>query len=391
MSHGPENTDYNETSDVTEVHAAVKREHSEPVADVTPIPVWVSLLCTGVLIWGAGYMGVFHGGFRGNVFNEYDSTPTVLFPVAKKEVVAGPAVDPIAALGKSTYSVCAACHQSNGLGQAPIFPPLAGSEWVIGGEKRVIAIVLKGLQGPLTVKGQAYNNAMPGQEALSDAKIAAVITFIRSQWGNAASAVTPEMVASVRDEFKSRTTPWTEADLLQIPADSKPAGAPAPVEAAAPAAGTPAPATTTSAPATASAFDLAASVERGKALYPMTCMSCHQPTGAGLPPVFPPLAKSAWVTENPRRLAAILLKGLQGPIDVNGMSYNNMMLAAEVQFPVLKDPAKLADVLNYVRNSWGNKSDEPVTPELVEATKKQFESKSTPWTSDELKAFPPAP
>jgi mono/diheme cytochrome c family protein len=119
-----------------------------------------------------------------------------------------------------------------------------------------------------------------------------------------------------------------------------------------------------------------------------TCIACHQPTGMGLPGAFPPLAKTEYTTGDARRMIAMILKGVQGPLTVNGAQYNNIMLPLDMQFPVLKDDAKVADVLNYVRNSFGNEVKEPVTPEIVTAVRKEFESRTTPWLEADLKAFP---
>src|SRR5436190_3367846 len=107
MQEGPERIDYQETPDVTEVHAAVKREHSEPRADVTPLPLWLTVLCGLAVLWAGLYLGVFHGGFSGNVFNEYESSPQVLFPVPTKPGAAE-AVAPqsLADIGKSVYGNC---------------------------------------------------------------------------------------------------------------------------------------------------------------------------------------------------------------------------------------------------------------------------------------------
>jgi mono/diheme cytochrome c family protein len=140
----------------------------------------------------------------------------------------------------------------------------------------------------------------------------------------------------------------------------------------------------------ASSYDLKASITRGQPLYMQTCVACHQPTGMGLPGAFPPIAKSDYVTADSRRLVAMILKGVQGPLTVNGVQYNNIMLPLDTQFPVLKDDAKVADVLNYVRNSFGNEAKDPVTPEFVTAVRKEFEGKTTPWTEADLKAFPAA-
>lgn len=140
--------------------------------------------------------------------------------------------------------------------------------------------------------------------------------------------------------------------------------------------------------ATAQDAELAASIERGKPLYMMTCVACHQPTGNGLPPVFPPLSGSEYVTGDARRLVAIVTKGITGPLTVKGQAYNNIFIAVDQQFPVLKDPVKLADVLNYVRNNWENKVGTAITPAFVEEIRKEFVERTTPWTEKELLNFP---
>jgi mono/diheme cytochrome c family protein len=110
---------------------------------------------------------------------------------------------------------CAACHQATGAGLPGVFPPLAGSEWVSGPERVLAALVLHGASGPLTVKGNAYNGAMPAfKEQLSDAEIAALLTHVRSQWGNAASALSAETVTKVRADTAERKAPFAgEAEL----------------------------------------------------------------------------------------------------------------------------------------------------------------------------------
>jgi mono/diheme cytochrome c family protein len=116
--------------------------------------------------------------------------------------------------GAEVYGTCAACHMANGAGMAGVFPPLAGSEWVTGKPEVPIAIVLHGMQGEVTVKGAKYNSVMtPWAAMFSDQEIANVVTYIRSQWGNKASAVTPAQVAAVRTATKARKTQWTEAEL----------------------------------------------------------------------------------------------------------------------------------------------------------------------------------
>jgi mono/diheme cytochrome c family protein len=135
-------------------------------------------------------------------------------------------------------------------------------------------------------------------------------------------------------------------------------------------------------------FNLDESVKRGKAVYMQTCFACHQMTGQGVPGAFPPLAGTPYVNENPRRLVAITLKGITGPLTVLDKTYNAAMVPPETTFPILKDDAKMADVLNYVRNSFGNKATEAVTPAFVTEVRKEFADRTAPWTEAELKAFP---
>jgi mono/diheme cytochrome c family protein len=148
----------------------------------------------------------------------------------------------------------------------------------------------------------------------------------------------------------------------------------------------PAPAPATPA-AVSGTFDLKASIERGKPLYMQTCIACHQPTGMGLPGAFPPLGGAEYVTGSPKRMVAAMLKGIQGSLTVKGVTYNNVMIALDTQFPIYKDDAKVADVSNYVRNSFGNTADVTVTPEMVAEVRKMIAAKATPYTEAELKEW----
>jgi mono/diheme cytochrome c family protein len=129
-------------------------------------------------------------------------------------------------IGKRLYTAnCAQCHQATGLGQVGVYPPLAGSEWVVESKNRLISILHKGIAGPIHVKGVLYNNNMPawGDGApvpLKDDQISAILTYIRSEWGNNAGPITPEEVATKRKELVGMTNPWNEAGLLTLPVDS---------------------------------------------------------------------------------------------------------------------------------------------------------------------------
>ena len=96
---------------------------------------------------------------------------------------------------------CRACHQENGKGDAARFPPLDNSEWVIGDKKKLINVVLNGLQGAVDVKGKPYNGTMPPHSFLSDKDLAVILTYIRQNFHNAADSVTSIEIEKVR-KFK---------------------------------------------------------------------------------------------------------------------------------------------------------------------------------------------
>jgi mono/diheme cytochrome c family protein len=406
MSEGPNRIDYQETPDITEVHAAVQREKAEPSADVTPMPLWLTGVCAFATIWAGIYFGLFHGGLSGNVYNEYESSPALLFPLASKagagNVAAAEVKTPVQQ-GKEVFSqFCAVCHQPSGMGAPGQFPPLAGSDWVQGSEKRVIAILLKGVQGPISVSGKPFPTAqvMPAWEAqLSPKKMAAVASYIRQEWGNKAPEISEAKVVAAKKEFASQTASWTEPQLLQIPADATlpdaggaatpaaPAGAaPSAAAPAQPASAAPAaPGAPAVSPLAATAAASAATpqqIEEGKKNYMTICFACHQPTGLGLPMVFPPLAKSPYVDGIPERFAAIILKGNIGPFKVAGMPYNNIMPPQEATL----DDAKIASIMTFVRASFGNTGG-PITPDVVAAARKKFTDRKTSWTQPELDAW----
>jgi len=97
----------------------------------------------------------------------------------------------------NTY--CAACHQKDGKGASGRFPPLTATDWVTGDKKRLIGILLNGLEGNITVNGESYINAMPQHSFLNDVEAANVLTYIRQNFGNKASEIKPEEVKAIRD------------------------------------------------------------------------------------------------------------------------------------------------------------------------------------------------
>jgi mono/diheme cytochrome c family protein/glucose/arabinose dehydrogenase len=129
----------------------------------------------------------------------------------------GGAVPPPEHPGKAIYdSNCLNCHQANAKGLPGIYPPLAGSEWVTGDKGALIKMLLHGLSGPITVKGEPYGTGNPipmPPSGLDDRKIADVLSYIRSDFGNRADAVTIEEVRTLREKHKDRTALWTVPEL----------------------------------------------------------------------------------------------------------------------------------------------------------------------------------
>ena len=107
-------------------------------------------------------------------------------------------------------------------------------------------------------------------------------------------------------------------------------------------------------------FDLKASIERGKEVYNVHCITCHMEKGEGLEGVFPPVAKSDYLMADRARSINQIIKGASGEMTVNGKTYNGEMPGVDLT------DEQVSDVLNYVRNSWGNKG-EAVTPTEVKA------------------------
>jgi mono/diheme cytochrome c family protein len=125
------------------------------------------------------------------------------------------------ALGRQKYLVtCAGCHGSDGAGVNRMGPPLIASEWVLGDEIRLSLILLHGMEGPLEVAGKKYDAPeilpiMPAHSTMDDASIAAILTYIRNEWGNQAPAISGRTVSSTRHTSQGRVYPWTAPELIR--------------------------------------------------------------------------------------------------------------------------------------------------------------------------------
>jgi len=183
--------------------------------DRKALPVWLFVV-GGIILFlsGSSFTG-FHV-FGLGMLDQGPGGPVLASASSKAAAPASP-MD----LGKKIYSGnCASCHQGNGGGQPGTYPPLVGSEWVLGSKERLAAILLKGITGPLHVKGTCFTTAvMPAQEAaLTPEKLADLMTYLRGSkdWGNSAGPVTVDEVTAAKTKFASHSAAWTEPELLQI-------------------------------------------------------------------------------------------------------------------------------------------------------------------------------
>ena len=119
--------------------------------------------------------------------------------------------------------------------------------------------------------------------------------------------------------------------------------------------------------------------EDGEQIYLSRCMSCHQMNGQGISGVFPPLDGSDWVTGDKGRLIRLVLHGMSGEVEVQGVTYSGAM----PPWKDFLDDEQMAAMLTYIRTSWSNDADE-VSTEEVAAVRAATADRSDPWTQEEL-------
>ena len=184
------------------------RENADPEEAIRPMPWLAAVVAVGMVIFGIVYLLMNPAIERtdlGDMRTVADLRPTA------QAAAPGAAVD-----GGTIFAAnCAACHQANGQGLPGVFPPLAGSEWVVGDPKVLANILLHGVSGKIEVAGQSFDGMMPAFAQLSDAEIAGVLTHIRSTWGNQAEAISADFIASEREAGSARTTPFEGGEALK--------------------------------------------------------------------------------------------------------------------------------------------------------------------------------
>jgi cbb3-type cytochrome c oxidase subunit III len=179
--------------------AAQQRENADPDEQVKPVPFVLLILIAGLFTWGVVYLATSQMSTK----QDWGDQRTLA------DVAAPP--KPAKADGAALFSAnCVACHQAAGTGVPGVFPPLAGSEWVNGKPDAVIQILLHGIDGDITVKGGNYHGQMPNFGGkFSDEEIAAVLSYVRSQWGNQSPAIDGAAVKQGREATKAHDKSWS--------------------------------------------------------------------------------------------------------------------------------------------------------------------------------------
>lgn len=129
------------------------------------------------------------------------------------------------ALGRQQYlTICSGCHGVDGAGLPRFAPPLVNSEWVLGDETQLSLILLHGMEGPVTVNGKVYQTpeilpVMPSLSTIDNNDLAAIMTYIRQEWGHDAAPVSAGLVGGIRYRTQGKIVPWTAAELREVTID----------------------------------------------------------------------------------------------------------------------------------------------------------------------------
>jgi mono/diheme cytochrome c family protein len=188
---------------------ARSREHPDPHERNRPVPRMVLAVVSAAVLWAVGYI----------IVNAPNDAPELGDGRTIATLQGKPAGGGGGADGAQIYGAnCVACHQANGAGLPGVFPPLAGSEWVMAADKVPVNILLHGITAKLTVNNTAYNGQMPAfKDKLNDAEIAAVLSYVRASFGNSAGKIGPDLVKTEREAGKDRKDPWNgDAELNQL-------------------------------------------------------------------------------------------------------------------------------------------------------------------------------
>ncbi len=152
---------------------------------------------------------------------------TVQINTAEKKTLLNEDEQKLFALGRQHYlTTCAGCHGTDGAGLNRFAPPLIGSDWVLGDEKRLALIILHGMEGPVDVAGKVYDQpdilpVMPAHSTMDDATITAILMYVRNEWGNNAGPIGKRTVGTVRLTSQGRVVPWKASELKKYAVEAK--------------------------------------------------------------------------------------------------------------------------------------------------------------------------
>lgn len=187
---------------------AQARENEDPEEAIRPIPIAALLIALGMVLWAVVYI-LRTEPLDLAAYGDQRTRAELAGPAAAAG--GGGAVD-----GKALFAAqCAACHQASGKGLPGVFPPLDGSEWVQGSPRVLANILLHGVTGEISVAGQKYQGSMPSFAQLSDAELAGVASFIRSNWGNKNDPLDAALFATERQAGAERKTPFDGGAALK--------------------------------------------------------------------------------------------------------------------------------------------------------------------------------
>jgi mono/diheme cytochrome c family protein len=187
---------------------------TEPTAERSHLLIWIIVLMLLLMFMGGVAFDDHSGWFDKQVYAPFDNAAELESYQPRSGAAAA------LAQGKKVYEqVCGICHGVDGLGKPGTAPPLAGSEWVNAqGHNRLAHIPLMGINGTIRVVGNDWNMSMAAMGAsLSDADLAAVLTYIRSSWGNKAGAVTADDIKSIRAGMGAHIPPMNHDQLMSMP------------------------------------------------------------------------------------------------------------------------------------------------------------------------------
>lgn len=204
--------DLDEEMNVAETHsvfegatAATVRERRLHENGMEPVPLWLFLLAGLALLVGGAVLGkggaLFSYGQDSMWANNFEPDPFL----KGEQVTEGPALKFFVDQGAKTYGKCTGCHGADGKGDGANYPPLVGSEWVIGDNTEALGmIILNGVQGPITVAGRTWNKVMPTQGPLSAKELAPLMTYLRSGLNQVNDVVSLEQAQSAIDAYEAR-------------------------------------------------------------------------------------------------------------------------------------------------------------------------------------------